>query len=315
MTERYGYGYRDEPGGERPSGRGAVAERRAGQEEEVHEVDLTDEAADPEPETADAERLRDEREASGAFEPHPVAVAGTSIFDVGRDEEAAASGPPEPAAGEPEREAAEADVADQVETEAAEREAAAAMAEPDAAERERTEAEVEAEQEAAATAEPDEAEEAAAEGEAAAEAEPDEAEGEAAAEAEPDEAEGAAAAMAEPGAAEAQAAEEPAAPAAATPEPAAPAAAAAPAALLGSLDTEGARSRFLDIQAGFVDEPRQAVEEAGRFVDELVQRVTDALQGQRSQLQAAGDDASTEDLRLTLRAYRQFVDRLLGLAR
>jgi hypothetical protein len=301
MTERYGYGYRDEPGGERPSGRGAVAERRAGQEEEVHEVDLTDEAADPEPETADAERLRDEREASGAFEPHPVAVAGTSIFDVGRDEEAAASGPPEPAAGEPEREAAEADVADQVETEAAEREAAA-MAEPDAAERERTEAEVEAEREAAATAEPDEAEEVAAEGAAAAEAEHDEAEG-------------AAAAMAEPGAAEAQAAEEPAAPAAATPEPAAPAAAAAPAALLGSLDTEGARSRFLDIQAGFVDEPRQAVEEAGRFVDELVQRVTDALQGQRSQLQAAGDDASTEDLRLTLRAYRQFVDRLLGLAR
>ena len=48
MTERYGYGYRyrDEPGGgERPSGRGAVAERRAGQDEEVREIDLTDEAA------------------------------------------------------------------------------------------------------------------------------------------------------------------------------------------------------------------------------------------------------------------------------
>jgi hypothetical protein len=293
MTERYGYGYRDEPGGERPSGRGAVAERRAGQEEEVREVDLIDEAADTEQETADAERPRDEREASGAFEPHPVAAAGTSIFDVGRDKEAATSDPPEPANGDPEREAAEADAADQAETEAAEREAAATEAEADEAERERTEAEAERD---------------AAEREAAAEAEHDEAEGAAAAMAEADEA--------EPGAAEAQAAEEPAVPAAAAPEPAAPAAAAAPPeALLGSLDAEGARNRFLDIQAGFVDEPRQAVEEAGRFVDELVQRVTDALQAQRSQLQAAGDDASTEDLRLTLRAYRQFVDRLLGLAR
>jgi len=29
---------------------------------------------------------------------------------------------------------------------------------------------------------------------------------------------------------------------------------------------------------------------------------------------SATDEASTEDLRLALRAYRQFVDRLLGLA-
>jgi hypothetical protein len=278
MTERYGYGYRDEPGGgERPSGRGAVAERRAGQEE-VREVDLTDEAADREQEAADAgQPPRDEREASGAFEPHPVAAAGTSIFDVGREENAdreeeeeaaTASGTPEATTGEGGPESAEREDA---EAEAAEAEAAAA----EVAAAEVGDAEVEA-------ADRDEA---------------------------------AAAAAAEVGAAEAQAAEEPAAPAAA-PEPAAPAAAAAaPETLLGSLDAEGAHNRFLDIQAGFVDEPHQAVEEAGRFVDELVQQVTDALQAQRSQLQAAGDDASTEDLRLTLRAYRQFVDRLLGLAR
>ena len=81
---------------------------------------------------------------------------------------------------------------------------------------------------------------------------------------------------------------------------------------LGSLDVAAIRSRFIDIQAGFVDEPRQAVEEAGRFVDELVQQVADALRQQRGQL--AGPEGSTEDLRLALRAYRQFVDRLLGLA-
>jgi hypothetical protein len=234
MTERYGYGYRyrDEPGGgERPSGRGAVAERRAGQDEDVREIDLTDEAADREEaaaQEADAdergavddaaaapgaeagEALPSDRETSGSFEPHPTAAApaaaGTSIFDVGRDDAAAgAPGPPEAATPEP--------------------------ATPDA---------------------------------------------------------------------------EPATAEAASAEPAAPAAAA--------LDAESIRNRFLDIQAGFVDEPRQAVEEAGRFVEELAQQVIDALQAQRGQLQVPGADASTEDLRIALRSYRQFVDKLLGMA-
>jgi len=98
------------------------------------------------------------------------------------------------------------------------------------------------------------------------------------------------------------------APTAATPDDA------APASLLGSLNAGEIRGRFLDIQAGFIDEPRQAVEEAGRFVDDLLRQVAETLQQQRGQLTGATDEASTEDLRLALRAYRQFVDRLLGLA-
>jgi hypothetical protein len=94
----------------------------------------------------------------------------------------------------------------------------------------------------------------------------------------------------------------------------APAASGTSASLVGSLDADGIRSRFLDIQAGFVDEPRQAVEEAGRFVDELLQQVADVLREQRAQLAGATDEGSTEDLRLALRAYRQFVDRILGMA-
>ncbi|MFL5881797.1 MAG: hypothetical protein ACJ782_17305, partial [Actinomycetota bacterium] len=74
------------------------------------------------------------------------------------------------------------------------------------------------------------------------------------------------------------------------------------------------RNRFLAIQAGFVAEPRQAVEEAGRFVDDLLRQVAEALQAQRGQLAGPTGEASTEDLRLALRSYRQFVDRLLGLA-
>ena len=100
--------------------------------------------------------------------------------------------------------------------------------------------------------------------------------------------------------------------AAATDTAGTPAAEATPGSPLASLDAAAIRNRFVDIQAGFVDEPRQAVEEAGRFVDDLVQQVAEALRQQRAQL--AGPEGSTEDLRLALRAYRQFVDRLLGLA-
>jgi hypothetical protein len=126
-----------------------------------------------------------------------------------------------------------------------------------------------------------------------------------AAEARDEAAEGTPAPVAEPPA-EAAAAEAPAAPA--TPDDA------APASLLGSLNAGEIRGRFLDIQAGFIDEPRQAVEEAGRFVDDLLRQVAETLQQERGQLTGATDEASTEDLRLALRAYRQFVDRLLGLA-
>jgi hypothetical protein len=99
------------------------------------------------------------------------------------------------------------------------------------------------------------------------------------------------------------------------PQPAhAPAAAATgPTALLVSLDAEGVRRRLLDIQASFVDEPRQAVQEAGRFADELVQQVIEVLQAQRSQLHGTAAEDDTEQLRLALRGYRQLVDRLLAL--
>ncbi len=112
----------------------------------------------------------------------------------------------------------------------------------------------------------------------------------------------------------------PAAPAAAPPTPAtgAPAArsvqpAESRSSLLASIDRDSIRGRFVDIQAGFVDEPRQAVQEAEHFVDELVHQLVEALEVERSKLKGAIDGGSTEDLRLALRGYRAFVDRLLNL--
>lgn len=84
-------------------------------------------------------------------------------------------------------------------------------------------------------------------------------------------------------------------------------------AVLASIDADGIRARFLDIQAGFVDEPRQAVQEAERFVDELVHGLVQVLENERAKLKATIDDGSTEDLRVALRGYRAFVDRLLNL--
>jgi hypothetical protein len=84
--------------------------------------------------------------------------------------------------------------------------------------------------------------------------------------------------------------------------------------LLGSIDADAIRARFLDIQAGFVDEPRQAVQEAERFVDEMVQDMVKALENERAKLKGAIEEGSTEDLRIALRGYRAFVDRLLNLS-
>jgi hypothetical protein len=88
-----------------------------------------------------------------------------------------------------------------------------------------------------------------------------------------------------------------------------------PGALL-AVDAEAVRRQFIDIQAGFVDEPRQAVEQAGNLVEELHRKVMESLQAERGQLSDALDaeEATTEDLRQALRAYRAYVDRLLGLS-
>ncbi|MDN3020534.1 hypothetical protein [Streptomyces sp. S.PB5] len=74
--------------------------------------------------------------------------------------------------------------------------------------------------------------------------------------------------------------------------------------------------------AGFVDGPRNAVEEADHVMEEVAARVTDALTQRRRTLrhswQQDGEDkhanaGDTEQLRLALRDYRELADRLLHL--
>ena len=76
------------------------------------------------------------------------------------------------------------------------------------------------------------------------------------------------------------------------------------------------RHRWSDIQTGFVDEPRQAVERADALVAAAIKRLAEVFAHERSTLEqqwSRGDDVSTEDLRVALRRYRGFFDRLLSV--
>ena len=76
------------------------------------------------------------------------------------------------------------------------------------------------------------------------------------------------------------------------------------------------RTRWDAIQAGFVDEPRQAVQQADSLVAGAMKRLAEMFAAERAKLEGQwdrGDDVSTEDLRLALRRYRSFFGRLLSL--
>ena len=76
------------------------------------------------------------------------------------------------------------------------------------------------------------------------------------------------------------------------------------------------RTRWESIQTGFVDEPRQAVEQADALVAETIKRLAEVFAEERTKLEGQwdrGDDVSTEDLRMALRRYRSFFDRLLSV--
>jgi hypothetical protein len=76
------------------------------------------------------------------------------------------------------------------------------------------------------------------------------------------------------------------------------------------------QSQWTEIQAGFVDEPRRAVERADGLVAEAIKRLAETFANERGQLEGQwdrGGDVSTEDLRQALQRYRSFFSRLLSV--
>ena len=75
------------------------------------------------------------------------------------------------------------------------------------------------------------------------------------------------------------------------------------------------RSRWDEIQARFVDDPRGAVGEADELVSTVIGELESSFRSRRDSLEAGwqeGDESSTESLRLALQAYRSFFGRLLN---
>jgi hypothetical protein len=88
----------------------------------------------------------------------------------------------------------------------------------------------------------------------------------------------------------------------------------APTPLFADDELGGYRARWSAIQTGFVDEPRKAVEEADTLVAELMKRLAEVFSEERRQLEThweRKDQVSTEDLRIAMRRYRSFFERLL----
>jgi hypothetical protein len=85
--------------------------------------------------------------------------------------------------------------------------------------------------------------------------------------------------------------------------------------LLAGDEAERFRQRWEALQAGFVDHPRQIVEQAEDLVGELMQELTTGFSDKRSELEQQwdrGGQVSTEELRVTLTRYRSFFNRLLS---
>ena len=89
-----------------------------------------------------------------------------------------------------------------------------------------------------------------------------------------------------------------------------------PVSLFQADEGRGFRARWDGIQTGFVDEPRAAVEQADALVGEMMKRLTDVFTQEHSRLEeqwTRGQEVSTEDLRVALKRYRSFFERLLSI--
>jgi len=78
---------------------------------------------------------------------------------------------------------------------------------------------------------------------------------------------------------------------------------------------ESYSTRWDGVKGAFVDEPRRAVADADALVGELLDELQELFRQQRTQIEQGldRDETSTEDLRVALRRYRSFFDRLLSI--
>jgi hypothetical protein len=89
-----------------------------------------------------------------------------------------------------------------------------------------------------------------------------------------------------------------------------------PAPLFSSGRSDDLREQWRTIQTNFVDDPRQAVQEADGLVAEVIKELAESFAKERGGLEqqwGRDNEVSTEDLRIALRRYRSFFHRLLSV--
>jgi len=75
----------------------------------------------------------------------------------------------------------------------------------------------------------------------------------------------------------------------------------------------GFRDRWQNVQTGFVDDPKQAVQQADELVAAVISALATTFAEHKSELEAQWQqgEPATEELRIALRRYRSFFDQLL----
>jgi hypothetical protein len=75
------------------------------------------------------------------------------------------------------------------------------------------------------------------------------------------------------------------------------------------------KGRWTEMKADFVDEPRDTVRKIDGLVGEVLDELNEVFKRQRGELERdlKNDEASTEDLRVAFRRYREFFERLLSV--
>ena len=82
-------------------------------------------------------------------------------------------------------------------------------------------------------------------------------------------------------------------------------------------EAEEFRSHWLEIQSRFVDDPGASVKEADELVANVIKSITRSFADKRisleSQWKSGENNISTEDMRVAIKRYRSFFNRLLSL--
>lgn len=76
---------------------------------------------------------------------------------------------------------------------------------------------------------------------------------------------------------------------------------------------ENFKARWDEVQIGFVDDPAQAVRRADELVAQVMKNLAETFADERANVESQMDQGDTELMRVALRRYRSFFQRLLSL--